>query len=78
MKQKKHKIKSKIEIALEITMKAHKGQRALDGKPVKLYQLTFALKGNNESEIVTGLLHDVVEATDIDANLEYTPINCYQ
>ena len=34
MKQKKHKMKSKIEIALEIAMKAHKGQRVLDVKPV--------------------------------------------
>ena len=55
---------SQIEIALEIAMKAHKGQRDLDGKPVILHPLTVALKGNNESEIVAGLLHDVVEDTD--------------
>ena len=45
-------------------MKAHKGQRDLDGNPVILHPLTVALKGNNESEIVAGLLHDVVEDTD--------------
>ena len=55
---------SQIEIALEIALKAHKGQRDLDGKPVILHPLTVALKGNNESEIVAGLLHDVVEDTD--------------
>lgn len=55
---------SQIEIALEIAMKAHKGQRDLDGNPVILHPLTVALKGNNESEIVAGLLHDVVEDTD--------------
>ena len=55
---------SQIELALEIAMKAHKGQRDLDGKPVILHPLTVALKGNNESEIVAGLLHDVVEDTD--------------
>lgn len=54
---------SQIEIALEIAMKAHKGQRE-DGKPVILHPLTVALKGNNEREIVAGLLHDVVEDTD--------------
>ena len=55
---------SQIEIALEIAMKAHKGQRDLDGNPVILHPLTVALKGNSESEIVAGLLHDVVEDTE--------------
>lgn len=55
---------SQIEIALEIALRAHKGQRDLDGKPVILHPLTVALKGHNESEIVAGLLHDVVEDTD--------------
>ena len=55
---------SQIEIALEIAMKAHMGQRDLDGNPVILHPLTVALKGNNESEIVAGLLHDVVEDTE--------------
>ena len=55
---------SQIEVALEIVMKAHKGQRDLDGNPVILHPLTVALKGNNESEIVAGFLHDVVEDTD--------------
>lgn len=55
---------SQVELALEIALKAHKGQRDLDGKPVILHPLTVAMKGNNESEIVAGLLHDVVEDTD--------------
>ena len=55
---------SQIEIALGIALKAHKGQRDLDGNPVILHPLTVALKGNNESEIVAGLLHDVVEDTE--------------
>ena len=54
---------SQIEIALEIALKAHKGQRDLDDKPVILHPLTVAMKGNNENEIVAGLLHDVVEDT---------------
>ena len=55
------KEESQIEIALEIAMKAHKGQRDLDGKPVILHPLSVAMKGSNENEIVAGLLHDVVE-----------------
>ena len=55
---------SQIETAIEIAMRAHKGQRDLDGKPVILHPLTVALKGENENEIVAGLLHDVVEDTD--------------
>ena len=54
---------SQIEIALEIALKAHKGQRDLDGKPVILHPLNVAIKGNNEDEVVAGLLHDVVEDT---------------
>ena len=55
---------SQVEVALEIAMKAHKGQRDLDGMPVILHPLTVALKGHNEREIVAGLLHDVVEDTE--------------
>ena len=55
---------SQIEIALEIALRAHMGQRDLDGKPVILHPLTVAMKGNNEDVIVAGLLHDVVEDTD--------------
>lgn len=55
---------SQIEIALDIALRAHKGQRDLDGKPVILHPLTVALKGHYEDEIVAGLLHDVVEDTD--------------
>ena len=55
---------SQVELALEIAIKAHKGQQDLDGKPVILHPLTVAMKGNNENEIVAGLLHDVVEDTD--------------
>ena len=54
---------SQVEIALEIALRAHMGQRDLDGNPVILHPLTVALKGNNEEEIVAGLLHDVVEDT---------------
>ena len=64
MENMKNENLSQIEVALEIALKAHKGQRDLDGNPVILHPLTVALKGNNENEIVAGLLHDVVEDTD--------------
>ena len=47
----------------EYVLLPNKGQRDLDGKPVILHPLTVAMKGNNENEIVAGLLHDVVEDT---------------
>lgn len=53
-----------IEAALEIAVKAHRGQRDLDGNAVILHPLTVALKGKNPYEIIAGLLHDVVEDTD--------------
>ena len=53
-----------IEAALEIAVKAHSGQRDLDGNAVILHPLTVALKGKNPYEIIAGLLHDVVEDTD--------------
>lgn len=55
---------SQVELALDIALKAHKGQLDLDGNPAILHPLAVAMKGNNEYEIVVGLLHDVVEDSD--------------
>ena len=57
-------LQEQIEVALEIAIKAHKGQRDLDDKAVILHPMTVALKGNNPEEIIAGLLHDVVEDTN--------------
>lgn len=57
-------LQDQIEIALEIAIKAHKGQRDLDGNAVILHPMTVALMGNNPEEIIAGLLHDVVEDTN--------------
>ena len=57
-------LQEQIEIALEIALKAHRGQRDLDGQAVIVHPLTVAMKGNNEYEIIAGLLHDVVEDTE--------------
>ena len=53
-----------IEIALEIAIKALKGQRDLDGKAVILYPMTVALQSDEPYVIIASLLHDVVEDTN--------------
>ena len=54
----------KFEKAVEIASRYHNGQIDLDGKPVLLHPLSVALMGNNETERIVGVLHDVVEDTD--------------
>ena len=52
-----------IEDAIILATNAHRGQKDLDGKPVILHPLAVGLAGSNETEILCGLLHDVVEDT---------------
>ena len=57
--------------AVEIASRFHKGQKDLDGNPVILHPLAVALMGNNDTERIVGVLHDVVEDTDCSfVNLE--------
>ena len=53
-----------IEDALRIALKAHEGQKDLDGNPVILHPMAVAVAGRNREEQIAGLLHDVVEDTD--------------
>ena len=53
-----------IEDALQLALKAHQGQKDLDGKPVILHPLTVGLAGRNREEMIAGFLHDVVEDSD--------------
>ena len=57
-------LQEQIEIALEIALNAHRGQRDKDGNAVVLHPLAVALKGDNPLEIIAGLLHDMVEDSD--------------
>lgn len=50
-----------IDKALKLAAEIHKGQVDKSGKPFILHILKVALQGVNELEIVTGLLHDIVE-----------------
>lgn len=53
-----------FEEAVEIAYRYHKGQKDLDGKSVLLHPLAVALMGNNDTERIVGVLHDVIEDTD--------------
>lgn len=53
-----------IEEALALAIKAHAGQKDLDGKPVILHPLSVGMAGANDDERICGFLHDVVEDTD--------------
>ena len=52
-----------IEEALYLALDAHKGRVDLDGKPYILHPLRVGLRGQNDKEIIAGLLHDVIEDT---------------
>lgn len=52
-----------IEEALYLALDAHRGQVDLDGKPYILHPLRVGLSGQNDKEIIAGLLHDVIEDT---------------
>ena len=54
-----------IEDTICIAVKAHRGAKDLEGKPVILHPLRVGLMGQNEDEIIAGVLHDVVEDTEI-------------
>ena len=52
-----------IEETLQIALDAHRGQKDLDGRPALLHPIAVGLMGSNDTEIMTGFLHDVVEDT---------------
>lgn len=52
-----------LEHILEIALRAHKGQKDLDGKPYILHPLAVGLMGSDDLEMAVGFLHDTVEDT---------------
>lgn len=54
-----------LEKAIEIAVKAHKGQKDKAGEPYILHCLSVMLKGKTEDEKIVGVLHDVVEDTKV-------------
>ena len=53
-----------IEKAVEIAVKAHKGQVDKVGRPYILHVLQVMMAGKTDEEKIVGALHDVVEDTD--------------
>lgn len=51
--------------ALLIALKAHHGQKSRSGGPEVYHPIRVGFMGKNKFEIVVGLLHDVVEDTEV-------------
>ena len=54
---------NKIDLCLQIAVKAHEGQLDKNGEPYILHPLAVGLMGNTDEERMAGFLHDVVEDT---------------
>lgn len=68
-------MENSIEKAVEIALKAHKGQVDKAGKPYILHPMTVAVNMKTTDGIIAALLHDVVEDSDItleDLEKEFT------
>lgn len=55
---------STLEKAIEIAVKAHKGQKDKNGAPYLLHLIRVMQNGKNEIEKICGVLHDLVEDTN--------------
>ncbi|MDE5778852.1 MAG: GTP pyrophosphokinase [Lachnospiraceae bacterium] len=58
-----------LEKAIEIAVKAHKGQIDKAGKLYILHPMRVMLRGQDEDEQIVGILHDVIEDTPV--TIEY-------
>lgn len=54
-----------LEKAIEIAVEAHRGQIDKAGKIYILHPMRVMLRGRNETEMIVGILHDVVEDTPV-------------
>lgn len=54
-----------LEKAIEIAVEAHRGQLDKAGKIYILHPIRVMLRGRNETEMIVGILHDVVEDTPV-------------
>lgn len=54
-----------LEKAIEIAVEAHRGQIDKAGKIYILHPMRVMLRGKTETEMIVGILHDVVEDTPI-------------
>lgn len=54
-----------LETAMAIALEAHEGAATLSGRPYILHPLHIMLQMDNEEEMITAVLHDVVEDSSI-------------
>ncbi len=54
-----------LEETLRIALEAHAGQKDLVGNPAILHLMAVCLAGKNDLQKKTGILHDIVEDTDL-------------
>lgn len=58
-------MKNSIEKALEIAASAHRFQKDKAGKPYIMHPMTLAVNMRSDDEIITALLHDVLEDSEV-------------
>lgn len=58
-------MKNLLEAAIKIAVNAHSGQVDKGGQPYILHPLRVMFALNNEKDKIVGVLHDVIEDTDI-------------
>ena len=56
---------SDLSTAVEIAAKAHRGQTRKNGSPYVLHPLRVMMRQDSEEAMIVGVLHDVVEDTDV-------------
>ena len=54
-----------LEKAIEIDVRAHAGQVDKAGQPYILHPIRVMLRMGSEAERITGVLHDVIEDSDV-------------
>ncbi len=54
-----------LEKAIEIAVEAHKGQVDRAGRPYILHPLHLMMQMETEEEMITAVLHDVIEDSDV-------------
>ncbi|MBQ4059566.1 MAG: GTP pyrophosphokinase [Lachnospiraceae bacterium] len=54
-----------LEKAIEIAVESHRGQLDKAGKIYILHPMRVMMRGSNETQMITGILHDVVEDTPV-------------
>ena len=55
-----------LQKAISIAYNSHKNQYNVNGEPYILHPMRIMLKTKNEEQMITAVLHDVVEKSDVE------------